>query len=204
MKNCGVWVPAFARTTIERSGHTPSPVLLMSAPGRPSSYFQISAPTRGAERRETRERAIAPWAAGEAARDTVRRRLLPPCDRRKAPPGAPHATFFETPWAALPGSDGARVQAPYPEQWPPLVRRRRVQPIAPWSCGQPVVMPADGWPGPPECAGCVPSARGRRISRTFRSDPMSAKGRISGLRPTAAPPSQRPMTAPLASRTDAD
>ena len=67
------------------------------------------------------------------------------------------------PLAALPGGDGARFQAPDPERRPcrsfvsaacsPLLRR---------AGGQPVLMPAGGWAGPPECGGTNP-ARGRRL-----------------------------------------
>ncbi len=45
------------------------------------------------------------WAAGEAARDTLRRRLLSPCDRGKAPPGAPLAAFLSSDPFFRAGSD---------------------------------------------------------------------------------------------------
>lgn len=80
------------------------------------------------------------------------------------------------PLAALPGGDGARFQAPDPERRPcrsfvsaacsPLLRR---------AGGQPVLMPAGGWAGPP---GSVRArhARGRRAHRS--RSPRFGPGRV--------------------------
>ena len=94
---------------------------------------------------------------------------------------------------------------PNPERWPPLLRLCRVQPIAPWSCGQPVIMPAGGRPGPPERRLCVslPAGAASTDGRGCPRSPTrwSRQAESPASRPTAAPASQRPMTAPLASRT---
>jgi hypothetical protein len=174
-----------------RPRHDSSPVFLMSAPGEPSSRSPKSCSHEGSG---------APGNAGACDRSLSGRRDRPR-HRAKASPhllrsrrGASRRSTcgdLKAPWAGLPGSDGARYQAPYPERWPPLVRRRRVQPIAPWSCGQPVIMPAVGWPGPPERRLCVSLPAG--AASTGAGCPASTRWKREAESPasrsTAAPPS---------------
>jgi hypothetical protein len=55
------------------------------------------------------------WMVGETTRwDALRRRPLPPCDRRKAPPGAPHAAFCDKVRAALPRTWTSHACQPAP------------------------------------------------------------------------------------------
>ena len=115
---------------------------------------------------------------GQPARGTSCDRPLPSLrsEGRRLP--ALHVRRFLSPWAVLPGETTSSIRtasgavATAPSSSHSCSHRRR-----------PVVMPADGWPGPP--GGRVTSpARERRIDETgFPVRPVSRQGRISGLAP---------------------
>jgi hypothetical protein len=84
--------------------------VLMSAPGRPSCSREK---VEGSGAPGNAEACEASWAAWrQAARDTVRRRLLLRCDPEKAPPGTPLAAISVR-GPALPGG-GRCFSAAYP------------------------------------------------------------------------------------------
>src|SRR6185312_5563429 len=106
--------------------------VLWPAPGTPQSEVQFFAPRgeRSAGRRGSLrslpERLAKPP-------ETLARRLLIPCDRDEAPPGAPLAAFsvpLGPRFRSATGHDG-----PYPERWPPLLHRPHVQPCS-WAAGR--------------------------------------------------------------------
>ena len=112
--------------------------------------------SRGAERRQTRELARLPM---DGRRDhpggTSYDRPVPPCDRRNAPSGAPPAAFCVPLSRAsvqrqTPPSKGASFGSGGP---------RSVVAVTCSHSRQPVVMPADGWPGPPGGLGYEPRPR---------------------------------------------
>src|SRR6185312_12518324 len=115
--------------------------------------------SRGAERRQTRGFARPPERLAKPP-ETLARRLLPPCDRRKAPPGAPLAAFLQSPWGRASGRRQAMTA---------LIRSGGHRSFIVHTCsparGQPVVMPADGWLGASRVRLTRPG-RGRRIDET--------------------------------------
>src|SRR5689334_23738932 len=100
---------------------------------------------RGAERRQTRELAIAPGRLAKPP-ETLARRLLIPCDRDEAPPGAPLAAILGT----MRRSSGRQREVPSlgPARSGGLRSVVAVS-CSPKSQGRPVFVPADGWPRPP-------------------------------------------------------
>src|SRR4051812_35529064 len=70
--------------------------------------FALLEKVRGAERRKTRKPCDRPPERLAKPPETLARRLLSPCDRREAPPGAPSAAIFGF-GPVLPGWDGSLV-----------------------------------------------------------------------------------------------
>ena len=112
--------------------------------------------SRGAERRQTRELARLPM---DGRRDhpggTSYDHPVPPCDRRNAPSGAPRAAF------CVPLSR-ASVQRQTPPSKGASFGSGGHRSVVAVTCShsrQPVVMPADGWPGPPGGLGYEPRPR---------------------------------------------
>jgi len=143
---------------VKQRGHDSSPVFLMSAPGRPSLNSNSQLPIEGSGAPAGAGACETP--GGQPARGTSCDRPLPPLrsEGRRLP--ALHVRRFLSPWAVLPGETASSIRtasgavATAPSSSHSCSHRRR-----------PVVMPADGWPGPP--GGRVTSpARGRRISLT--------------------------------------
>jgi len=143
------------------------------------------APPRGAERRQTRGFARPPERLAKPP-ETLARRLLPPCDRRKAPPGAPLAAVsvpLGPRFRSATGHDG-----PYPERWPPLLHRPHVQPCS-WAAGRNAGgRLAGGLPSPAYEAGSRAPHRRDGFPRFVRRDNKAASPAPSL---TAAPSSAR-------------
>ena len=169
------------------SGHASSPVFF-AAPGRPSSFLRPGKMPRewSAERRTSLS-----VAASSVA-------------RMRAPLGAPPRQacavwaylcgVLEVPGTVASGRGPGRLLArPDPAGFRPPSSAPR-----PAHEGQPLVVGADGDPGPPGC-GVTSPARGRHTNRR-RCRRRSAKGlcRISGARPRVAPSSRRLATTPSA------
>ena len=125
--------------------------------------------SRGAERRETRRLARPPERLGVKPPETLARRLLSPCDRGKAPPGAPLAAISVR-GPVLPGG-GRRRKRRLSGRLPPSF-----SPTASSHRRQPLLVGADGCPRPPECE-VTSLARGRRILLHLRH--------VSGRRPSS-------------------
>src|SRR6185437_10519828 len=125
-------------------GYASSPLFFVEARGTPVFLAFALPPLREAERRETRRLcAASDWAAGEAARDTLARRVAPACDRGSAPLGAPPAAFSGTGRAF----GGRRTWHTHHQPAP----------------GGGVLVPPGRSPAPPGRGGCVSPARGRRV-----------------------------------------
>jgi hypothetical protein len=98
--------------------------ILWSAPGTPSVPSPHTPPSRGAERRQTRERAKLP--------ERLAKPPETPCEGvssalaigHEAPPGAPLAAFC-VPLSRASGRRPSPQYGPHPERWPSLLRRRQ-------------------------------------------------------------------------------
>jgi len=176
--SCGRLCPPYDPDTIHR------PYFLIGA-GYAAVRSAILRSSRGAERRQTRGFARPPERLAKPP-ETLARRLLPPCDRRKAPPGAPLAAFsvpLGPRFRSATGHDG-----PYPERWPPLLHRPHVQPCS-WAAGRNAGgRLAGGLPSPAYEAGSRAPHRRDGFPRFVRRDNKAASPAPSL---TAAPSSAR-------------
>ena len=145
--------------------------VLWPAPGTPQSEVQFFAPRGGAERRQTRGFARPPERLAKPP-ETLARRLLIPCDRDEAPPGAPLAAVsvpLGPRFRSATGHDG-----PYPERWPPLLHRPHVQPCS-WAAGRNAGgRLAGGLPSPAYEAGSRAPHRRDGFPRFVRRDNKAA------------------------------
>ena len=130
---------------------------------------------RGAERRETRS--VCDHAPERLAKppDTLVRRVLPACDRGKAPLGAPLGGVFCPRRPCFRAGERGRFQAlPLSGPLPLPIFARRVQP----NQGQPVVIPADGWSGASRYCGYKPQQRAPRSAPSsvcLRKTPLDGR-----------------------------
>ena len=163
----------------------PSPVFLMSAPGRPSLVSSSRSRMRGAERRQTRRIASPPERLARPP-ETRGVSFLLAIGGRRLP--ALHCAAFCVP---LSRASGRRQVPPVGPRSGAVATAPSSPPRAAPDMGRPVLMPADGWPEPPG-GGVTSPARGRRINESgFPASSGEQQGRISGLILTAAPSSAR-------------
>ena len=142
-------------------GYASSPLFFVEARGTPVFLAFALPPLREAERRETRRLcAASDWAAGEAARDTLARRVAPACDRGSAPLGAPPAAFSGTGRAF----GGRRTWHTHHQPAP----------------GGGVLVPPGRSPAPPEGVLLLEHARGRRPDPHEPEQPVHAPQEGSG------------------------
>ena len=155
--------------------------ILWSAPGRPSRKSN-SSPHRG--ERSAGRRGSLRSLPGRLARppETLARRLLIPCDRDEAPPGAPLCGDF---WHLKPffrSATGPRFRDPSGAV--------ATAPSLPSTCSskiqeRPVIVPADGWPKASREAGYEPAPRTPHQQNRSR-DPVR-RTRRPHLRPPLSP-----------------